>query len=496
MHSSNFFRRGLAAGAPCALFAIVLTVGCGSDDKNKSSDPLSADGGSHRSPDGGCIPTTCDELGATSGSFPDGCGGTVNCDGFVIDGGTFPGSDGGRVPGSDGGTHPVLPIDAGANVGHSDAGTVYAALPYRGLSMAGAEFAANYDGTFPTKTYGSMPGIYYYPTTDLKYGPAWPVTNGRQVETDLMDPYFIGKGMNTVRLPLRWERLQHSIASTSSAVMAPADVVATFDIKELAALQTTVTTLTSAGFTVLIDIHNYDMYTNSTEIAAGSKGDYVGTANVPNVAFENLWIGLASLYANDSNVVFDIMNEPNTPPDPAGMPKGYGWYLSAQAAVDGIRSIGANNPIFICGRNFADSSKFVAGDVSDPLKNIHDPQNNFAFEIHDYPDPGGGAGDTCTTASVNNAVAGLNTFLTWAKKYNVKGFLGEFSAGVTVKANSVCIDGITQMLTFLSNNSDTFIGWTYWSAGAGWGSAEPMNYPFFNSMKDSPQLTALAPFLK
>jgi endoglucanase len=305
--------------------------------------------------------------------------------------------------------------------------------------------------------------------------------------------------MNTVRLPLRWERLQHSLSAVSGGVMTASQVVATFDPSELAALEGAVNALTGEGFTVLVDIHNYATYTSASEIASGEAGDFLGSANVPNVAFENLWIGLASIWANNSKVVFDIMNEPNTPPDPAGEPAGYEWYLAAQAAVTGIRSIGADNLVLICGNNFASGSQFTSGGWSDPLKNIKDPANNFAFEVHDYPDTDYGTADSCTTGSggsVTSAMSALSTFLAWAKQYNVKGFLGEFSAGVSTSAQSTCISAVSQMLTFLGQNSTYFIGWTYWAGGAGYGANNPMNSEFFAPGQDSPQITALAPYLK
>jgi endoglucanase len=392
------------------------------------------------------------------------------------------------------------PVDGGAAVPFAvgDGGKVYATLPYRGLAMAGAEFGASVGGQFDGTTVGKIPGDYYYPTTDLSNGgPDWPASSsGTEIETDLMVPYYLGKGMNTIRLPLRWERLQRSLSSTSSKVLTPAQVIATFNAPELAALEKSVTTLTAAGFTVLIDIHNYAYYTSASEIAANSGGDPLGSSKVPNVAFENLWVGLASIYANDPKVVFDIMNEPNTPPDPDNKPAGYEWYLGAQAAVTGIRSTGANNLILICGNDFAGPQDFVAAGWSDPLKDIKDPANNFAFEIHDYPDTAFGTADDCTTQTVKTVMDDLTTFVAWAKQYKAHALLGEFSAGISTKAGASCEAAVTQMLTFVAANPTIFIGWTYWGAGAGFGSDNPMNSPLFNPGHDSPQMTVLAPFLK
>lgn len=200
---------------------------------------------------------------------------------------------------------------------------LYATLPYRGVSMAGAEFGASVGGLFNGTVMGSMPSNYYYPISDLAQGgPSWPKSsNGTAIETDKMDRYFLGKGMNTIRLPFRWERLQHSLSLTSSKVLTGPQVVATFDAAELGAIKSSVSTLKAAGFVVLIDVHNYAYYTSASEIAVSKGGDSIGSANVPDIAFENLWIGLASIYGGDAKVVFDLMNEPATPRTPPASPR-------------------------------------------------------------------------------------------------------------------------------------------------------------------------------
>jgi endoglucanase len=485
----------LSGAALVALLSTDCATG-GDADGNAGFSALSIDAGPAGS-------TTSPELGAGSGSST---GVIANAGGDASipatgDEGASPGDDGGLAATEGDASVPANAVAARGDAGSGDAGTAHTILPYRGLALSGAEFGASVSGQFNGTTLGQMPGEYYYPTTDLANGgPSWPAaSNGAEVETDRMNPYFLGKGMNTIRLPLRWERLQHSLSGTSAAVLPASQVVATFDATELAALEASVSNLTAAGFTVLIDIHNYAWYTDADEIASGTGGDPVGSANVPNVAFENLWIGLASIYANDPKVVFDIMNEPNSPPDPAGKPAGYEWYLAAQAALTGIRSVGASNLVLICGNDYASPGDFTDGGASDPLRNIQDPQNDFAFEVHDYPDNAYGTSDTCTTGSggsVQTVLNDLQTFVAWAGKHGARGLLGEFSAGIDVSADAACETAIQQMLTLLTQNPSVFIGWTYWAGGAGFGPTEPMNYPFFHPGHDSPQMQTLAPFLQ
>src|SRR5690349_18786250 len=95
------------------------------------------------------------------------------------------------------------------------------AVQYTGVNLSGAEFG---EGSLPG-TYGSD---YTYPT---------------QTEVD----YFKGKGMNILRLPFRWERLQQSLN-------------AALDTSESNRLYSFVSAATAKGVYVILDPHNYARY--------------------------------------------------------------------------------------------------------------------------------------------------------------------------------------------------------------------------------------------
>src|SRR4026207_2185032 len=92
-----------------------------------------------------------------------------------------------------------------------------AGVRFVGVNLAGAEFG---DSNLP----GTYNQHYTYPTT---------------VEVD----YFLSKGMNLIRLPFRWERLQ-PIANGP------------FDGVELGRIQALVNHVASRGGYVLLDPHN------------------------------------------------------------------------------------------------------------------------------------------------------------------------------------------------------------------------------------------------
>eukprot|EP00727_Mastigamoeba_balamuthi_P011327 m51a1_g6817 hypothetical protein (121) ;mRNA; f:287888-288250 len=93
-----------------------------------------------------------------------------------------------------------------------------ARLQLTGVSLAGAEFG---DQTLPG-VYGTQ---YTYPTHS---------------EVD----YFVGKGMNVLRIPFRWERLQRTLG-------------ADFDPDEQSRLTDIVNYATSKGAHAVLDPHNY-----------------------------------------------------------------------------------------------------------------------------------------------------------------------------------------------------------------------------------------------
>ncbi|HHY85333.1 MAG TPA: glycoside hydrolase family 5 protein [Verrucomicrobia bacterium] len=100
---------------------------------------------------------------------------------------------------------------------------------------------------------------------------------------------FQGKGMNIIRLPFRWERLQQSAN-------------AEFNTAELNRLNTFVSQTTARGVFVILDPHNYARY----------YGDVISSAQVPVTAFSNFWSRLASIYRTNDHVIFGLMNESNS----------------------------------------------------------------------------------------------------------------------------------------------------------------------------------------
>ena len=315
---------------------------------------------------------------------------------------------------------------------------VAASIKYAGVNLAGAEFGQNnLPGTYNTH--------YTYPT---------------QAEVD----YFRNKGLNTIRLPFRWERLQQSTNANLNAA-------------ELNRLHTFVAATTAKGVHVILEPHNFARYypdpANFQSSAQGLIGSYY-----PNSVFADFWSRVASIYKTNSYVIFNLMNEPNSMPTEQ-------WVSAANAAIAAIRATGATNLIQVPGNQWTGAHAWTANYYGTPnsvaMLNIADPANNYAFEVHQYLD-GNSSGTSTTIVDANIGVTRLTAFTAWLRANNKRGFLGEFAvANSTIGTTSGLIgdEALTNMLGYIQANADVWEGWTWWAAGPWWGeymfTLEPSN---------------------
>jgi endoglucanase len=328
-----------------------------------------------------------------------------------------------------------------------------AALRYTGVNLAGAEFGANV-----------LPGTY-----NVNY------TYPNQTEVD----YFRSKGLNIFRLTFRWERLQQSTN-------------ASFNAAELSRLHTFVSTTTSKGTYVILDPHNFQRYYPDPANSQSSSQGLVGSA-VPDSAFVDFWSRLASIYKTNDHVIFNLMNEPNSMPTEQ-------LVTSENAAIAGIRAAGATNLILVPGNGWTGAWTWQNNYYGTPnalaMLNIVDSGNNFAFDVHQYLDSDG-SGSHTNIVSATIGLERLTNFTTWLKVNNRKGFLGEFAVPNAIIGSGPSQNGdeaLTNMLSHIQNNSDVWLGWTWWAAGPWWG-----NYMFTlektTGGADQPAMAVLRSFI-
>lgn len=282
----------------------------------------------------------------------------------------------------------------------------FAEMEYEGVNISGAEWA-------PYQQPGTFGVHYIYP---------------RNEDVD----YFQSKGMNIIRVPFLWERMQREANQA-------------LDATELSRLDAVVNYATGKGMAVIIDPHNYGAY----------KGQTIGTqGGHPNSVFTDLWVRLADHYKSNPKVIFGLMNEPVGSNMTAQT-----WLASSQAAINAIRNTGAGNHILVPSTYWMHPTNFVQLNAS-VMINVTDPLNNFSYDVHQYLDYDG-SGTHSDYLSPTDAVATLSGFTAWLKANNKRAMLTEI--GVTSDAGAR--ESLSAMLQYMHENSDQWKGYTYWSAG-------------------------------
>ena len=301
----------------------------------------------------------------------------------------------------------------------------------RGANVAGAEF-------------GALPGVYgetyIYPD---------PATLS----------YLRDRGMNVVRLPFRWERLQPRLN-------------APLDSAEFARLDATVETATALGLTVILDPHNYAKY----------GGDMIGSAEVPTSAFADFWSRLARRYIGRDDVIHLLMNEP-------AFISAADWLPSVNAALLAIRDTGATNLVMVPGTIWTGASHWFeeqpGGSNAELFARVADPLNHYAFDIHQYLDADfSGTKIACDRS--DDAIAAISRVTDWLYETGNRAFLGEFGG----HARPDCYKGLNEMVAYLNARPDVWLGWAIWAAGDWWGDY-PLSIQPINGA-DRPQLVAIA----
>ncbi|PPU68992.1 glycoside hydrolase family 5 protein [Xanthomonas pisi] len=309
------------------------------------------------------------------------------------------------------------------------------ALRYAGINLSGAEIAS-------AKRPGVVNVDYRYPTPG-EY------------------QHFADTGMNVVRLPVLWERLQPK----NQGALDPA---------QLALIRQAVANAKAAHMVLIVDIHNYAKY----------YGQKIGTQRVPIATFTDLWRRLAVAFKNDDAVIFGLMNEPY---DIAPQ----NWAAAAQAAIDGIRATGANNLILVPGALWSGAHSWystIAGQSNAvALASLRDPLNRYAIEVHQYLDTdSSGTSASCVSATIG--AERLRSFTGWLRSQRKRGFLGEFGSS----SDRTCMLALDGMLRYLEANRDVWLGSSVWAAGAWWRADYPFTLQPDGNGRDKPQLPILS----
>ncbi|KAJ5373278.1 Glycoside hydrolase superfamily [Penicillium concentricum] len=284
---------------------------------------------------------------------------------------------------------------------------------------------------------GNTPG-----TLDKDY--TWPKTSQIKILRDA--------GMNIFRVPFLMERL------------VPSSMTGSPDATYMAALKSTVKFITDSGAYAVLDPHNY--------------GRYGGNIITSTSDFKAFWKTVAKEFASNEKVVFDTNNEYHDLDQTLVLDLN-------QAAIDAIRAAGATSQyIFVEGNAWSGAHSWTAN--NDNLKALTDSEDKIVYEMHQYLDgDSSGTSPSCVSATIGKER--LESATAWLQKNHKKGFIGEFAGGV----NSVCESAVEGMLSYMSDNSDVWMGAEWWAAGPWWGS-----YMYSLEPADGPAYATYLPILE
>jgi aryl-phospho-beta-D-glucosidase BglC (GH1 family) len=310
-----------------------------------------------------------------------------------------------------------------------DSGAARASSPaLRGVNLAGAEFGENrLPGT---------PGIdYTYPSAS-------------QLD------YYQAKGVKLVRLPFRWERLQHCLYCT-------------LDTAELDRIKHVVAAAGARDMQVILNPHNYARY----------HGNLIGSAAVPNDAYSDFWRRLAWHFRGDPAIwAYGLMNEPH---DTNGL-----WPAAAQAGVDGIRLVDWGHTILVPGDGWSGAWTWEENNAN---LSVNDPANDYMFEAHQYFDRDGSgkyvSGYDAEGAYPTIGVDQVKPFTDWLNARGARGFIGEYGVPGDDPRWLVVME---HFLNYLDSHG---VSSTYWAGGPWWG-----DYPLSIEPRDGadrPQMSIL-----
>lgn len=358
--------------------------------------------------------------------------------------------------------------------------TVAPGLKYRGINISGYE----YDGTVGDAMY-QRPDL-----PDVKY--------------------FAQKGMNTIRLPIRWEFVVSDDSSTSyynlitTSRLSPSDSNSVhINTMYIAGLKDTVSKYLANGFNVIVDMHDYLRF-----CPTGSNGVVnVGQQNEPTNPPEQsgcsvvtaadaayVWTALATELAplakqynitSTNQLMFGLQNEPYS--QAGQLLKTQDVFNIEVASAKAIRTLGLNNRVIFSG-NYWDPlhgfPTFVPNDGAAAPGDVANGQmftkanfdkagidvSGIALEVHQYFDSNySGRSEVCnvyTSYEDFKAKLDLNTMPKWMNDNHMQVMLSEFGAG----DNAQCQQDLSYMMQYLEENSlgqanqpnGGFIGWQLW----------------------------------
>src|ERR1022692_4446865 len=303
--------------------------------------------------------------------------------------------------------------------------------------------------------------------------------------------YFAARGLPFIRLVVKWERLQPTLAGD-------------LDSTQLGYLRQDVAYAKASGALVSIVPHNEARYATSESQVANYDTDACiidnpcpgSSVNVTSDDLVDFWVKISNVFKDEPAVAaYDLTNEPHD----MGVAN---WGQIAQKVLAAIRNNGDNKTIMIPGDGWSNATYWSTYNGATSF--ISDPAKNYYYEAHLYFDSdfSGTYAETYDQELAANAqladvgVTRLAPFVSWCTTNNVPCYLGEYG----IPNNDT--RWLTVLDNFLIALDQAGMPGTYWAAGELWASVPGCScsllsvQPANNFATDAEQLPTLLGHLK
>lgn len=296
-------------------------------------------------------------------------------------------------------------------------------MPFRGVNMSGFEWSTTYNPALNPQS-------------------SWL-------------PYYIKKGANIIRVPIKWSYIQPNLNDSINFSSDYAKSVDTF-----------INNATASGLYVILDLHAYMRYCIGA--LAGNCSQIV-TAD----QLANTWKQLATHYKDNPKIIFDVMNEPNHM-------RTKDVYDKTITAIKAIKETGATNYLAIEGNAWTGANSWTDDwyDNGDPNSEFFTPAKitqdtgykNILINMHLYfSDSNGGGGGSPLCGVTKDTVLEkekANKLTEWIKTTGAKVIMTEIGAGNDANCTEVVntyMDFMMKNATTLNSDGAGFVGWVIWN---------------------------------
>jgi hypothetical protein len=245
----------------------------------------------------------------------------------------------------------------------------------------------------------------------------------------------------------------------------------------MAPLEKAVADASAAGLSVILDVHNYAIYRGT---AYGADGSFT------EADFTDLWTRLSTEFRG-TVAGYGLMNEPRNLPAVDGLTGNQRWQHAQQAALDAIRATGDTTCVLVSGYTAGTMGAWLNPTTGQPEPYITDPADNFRWEAHHYWDATSTGKYTGTYADAVAAGYGssqgdaartrtwfeLNQWIEWLKKYDQKGYIGEFGwpsvENGASESDAAAWNSLAELyLDRIEAESPDLVWTTAWATGSRW----------------------------